>query len=256
MSPKKYIIAAIIAVLVAVGLSSVISSAGATGGDDCVPTDAIAAQHYSWTGGPLEDGVIPPPPPAGEWQANTTQEPHSSENVTWLDTEGAGLHYTSHGSSGLADWFYFQPAVDAVECPPEECPPGTTGEYPNCEPVVEPNCENAPSPETCPQPDAVVTEDSSTGYKCGDAFQTITTVTTTTPYVWDEASMSWVLANKGMSVTTTETVPVDVVPCDEQPPVKCEAPGAPYCPVDHPSKPEPNNDTKRVAVPTVVDSGV
>ena len=60
------------------------------------------AQHFSLTGG-------------GTWQANTSQEPHGSENVTWLGTVGEGLHYTSAGSSGNFDWFFFFPG-----CPPED----------------------------------------------------------------------------------------------------------------------------------------
>lgn len=79
---------------------------------------AVEAQHYSWTGGPLELGVIPPAPPLGSWQANTTQEPHSSDNVTWFDGEGSGLHYTSHESAGKADWFYFQPYVPGTDAIP------------------------------------------------------------------------------------------------------------------------------------------
>ena len=94
----------------------------------CTP---VNARHYSWTGGPLDDGVVPPPPPGGSWQANTQQEPHlNNPNVTWLGTPGTGLHYTSHGSSGKADWFYFQPAVT---CPPPTEPPTPT-ETPTTEP--------------------------------------------------------------------------------------------------------------------------
>ena len=81
----------------------------------------VGWQHWSWTGGPLDPGVVPPLPTGPDdpsWQPNTEQEPHQNNpNVTWLDDTGWGLHYTSHGSSGLADWFYFQRLTERVEHP-------------------------------------------------------------------------------------------------------------------------------------------
>ena len=78
-------------------------------------------QHYSWTGGPLGDGVVPAIPTGPDdpdWQANATQEPHENNpNVTWLDDTGWGLHYLSHGSAGLADWFYLERLTEVVEHP-------------------------------------------------------------------------------------------------------------------------------------------
>jgi hypothetical protein len=80
------------------------------------------AQHYSYTGGPIE-GQPTDTPPSDNWQANTTQEPHTAGGGTPASNpdgspyvEGdSGLHYTSAGSSGLADWFYFQPEVTDVD---------------------------------------------------------------------------------------------------------------------------------------------
>ncbi len=75
------------------------------------------SQHYSYVGGPIEG--TPAPPPAEGWQANTTIEPHYQGQATpaqqpdgdpYTDGE-SGLHYVSHGSSGLADWFYFDPGT-------------------------------------------------------------------------------------------------------------------------------------------------
>lgn len=81
---------------------------------DEVVAPAVEAQHYSLKGnsGIGKDEV--PVFPADYWQANTHQEPHGSDNVTWLNADHTGLHYTSHGSEGLRDWFYFAPATPAV----------------------------------------------------------------------------------------------------------------------------------------------
>jgi hypothetical protein len=71
-------------------------------------------QHYSYTGGPIEGQ--PSLPPSDEWQANTSQEPHlNNPNVTWVGTPGTGLHFTSHGSSGRADWFYYAGPVTDLD---------------------------------------------------------------------------------------------------------------------------------------------
>jgi hypothetical protein len=91
--------------------------------DEAAWTEEVLAgwQHYSWTGGPLEAGVIPAVPTGPDdpdWQANATHEPHTGNpHVTWLDGTGWGLHYTSHGSAGLADWFYLQRLTDVVDHP-------------------------------------------------------------------------------------------------------------------------------------------
>jgi hypothetical protein len=80
------------------------------------PEVVVHAQHYSWTGGPIDEGDVPPIPPVGSWQANTTQEPHAhghGDHVTWLDGVGHGLHYT--GEPGNANWFYFQEEVTDVD---------------------------------------------------------------------------------------------------------------------------------------------
>jgi LPXTG-motif cell wall-anchored protein len=85
-----------------------------------VDSEAIPSQHYSLKGnsGIGKDEV--PVFPADYWQANSEQEPPGHYNSAQkpdgsLYQEGdSGLHYTSHGSEGLRDWFYFQAAVPAV----------------------------------------------------------------------------------------------------------------------------------------------
>jgi len=82
-----------------------------------IDSEAIPAQHYSYKGGPIE-GTPTDLPPSDNWQANTTLEPHyqgggvPASNPDGSDyVEGdSGLHYTSAGNSGLADWFFFQAA--------------------------------------------------------------------------------------------------------------------------------------------------
>jgi len=82
-----------------------------------IDSEAVPAQHYSYTGGPIQ-GTPSDLPPSDNWQANTTLEPHyqgggvPASNPDGSDyVEGSsGLHYTSAGNSGLADWFYFQAA--------------------------------------------------------------------------------------------------------------------------------------------------
>jgi hypothetical protein len=76
----------------------------------------VEAQHYSYKGGPIEGTPATPAEDPDAWQANTTLEPHYQGGATpaqkpdgspYVDGE-SGLHYTSHGNVGLADWFYFQ----------------------------------------------------------------------------------------------------------------------------------------------------
>jgi hypothetical protein len=122
-------------------------------------------QHYSWTGGPLEAGVVPAVPTGPDdpdWQANATQEPHADNpHVTWLDGTGWGLHYMSHDSAGRADWFYLQrltevvehPAVTHVELryafdhPAVVCPTPPTTQPPTTQPP-----EVLPTTATSPEP--------------------------------------------------------------------------------------------------------
>jgi hypothetical protein len=145
----KKLVLLIFSVLALVGSVTWISRASGTeGGDECTIVIDTPAQHYSWTGGPI---AIDPPPayPGGSWQANTQQEPHlNNPNVTWLGTVGEGLHYTSNGSSGLADWFYYQPEVSHEECePPDTTVPPTTTETPTTAPP--PTTEPPPPPPPC-----------------------------------------------------------------------------------------------------------
>jgi LPXTG-motif cell wall-anchored protein len=82
-----------------------------------IDSEAIPAQHYSYKGGPIA-GTPSDLPPSDNWQANTTLEPHyQGGGVPASNPEGSdsvegdsGLHYTSAGNSGLADWFYYQAA--------------------------------------------------------------------------------------------------------------------------------------------------
>ena len=119
-----------VALAAIIGLTLVLISGVANAGEgECVP---VAAQHYSYTGGPIEG--VPAPPPAEGWQANTTQEPPGHYQTAYKPDGSAyvegdsGLHYTSHGSSGLADWFYFQPEVVCTSPtpPPPTSPPPTS----------------------------------------------------------------------------------------------------------------------------------
>lgn len=75
---------------------------------------AVAAQHYSLKGNSGIGKYDVPVFPAPYWQANAKHEPHKSGNVTWLNADHTGLHYTSHGSKGNRDWFYFQPEVPEI----------------------------------------------------------------------------------------------------------------------------------------------
>lgn len=116
--------------------------------EEIVISEAVPGQHYSYTGGPVE-GNPTTVPPGDDWQANTHQEPHKNNpNVTWVDEVGVGLHYTSHGSSGNADYFYYQPPVDAViEVIEHEA---VTHEEFKFEREV---CKTTPDPEPCQEDD-------------------------------------------------------------------------------------------------------
>lgn len=147
----------------------------------------VEAQHYSYTGGPIE-GEPDTVPPSDDWQANTTQEPHTAGGgVPASNPDGSpyvegdsGLHYTSAGSSGLADWFYFQPEVTDVDFiwqkQVREFTPGTDAEthkefkfeLTTCvdvpdEPNGEPNPPNKPQPTPPAEPTLPVTGAASMG---------------------------------------------------------------------------------------------
>ncbi len=114
----------------------------------------LECQHYSWTGGPLEEGVVPAPPPGGSWQANTTKEPHlNNPNITWYEgTVGEGLHYASRGGSGKADWFYY----GCEEPEPTPTPTPTPTETPT--PTPTPTPTETPTPTPTPTPTDTPTE--------------------------------------------------------------------------------------------------
>lgn len=70
--------------------------------------------------------------------------------------------------------------------------------------------------EACPppaQPDPIVSTSDTTSQKCGADFQIVTTSTSTTSYVLDEATRTWSLGEPVVVVTTTQ-VPVEVVECE------------------------------------------
>jgi hypothetical protein len=85
-----------------------------------IDQEAIPSQHYSLKGNSGIDTDETPVFPADYWQANTTQEPAGHYNSadqpdgSSYDEGESGLHYTSAGSSGKRDWFYFQAAVAEV----------------------------------------------------------------------------------------------------------------------------------------------
>jgi hypothetical protein len=62
-------------------------------------------QHYSWTGGPLDESSPAPafPGAAGDWQKNTKSDPHKIGH--------AGAYFSSE--QGKGNWFYLE-AIDAV----------------------------------------------------------------------------------------------------------------------------------------------
>ena len=72
-----------------------------------------------------------------------------------------------------------------------------------------PNKCDTPVP---PKPEPVVTETSSTSQECGDDFRTINRTVTTTDWVFDEKTWTWI-EGAPMTESFTETVVVDVVPC-------------------------------------------
>jgi LPXTG-motif cell wall-anchored protein len=123
-----------------------------------VISEPIEGQHYSYTGGPIEGQPLPPSEDPDSWQANTHQEPHiNNPNVTWVDEVGVGLHYTSHGSSGLADWFYYQaPVPGETEVIYHEAITHTEYKFERevCVPIKHDDPKPEPKPEPKPdQPD-------------------------------------------------------------------------------------------------------
>jgi hypothetical protein len=157
---RYYVTGLLATLLIAFAAISLASQANATGnGGDCTP--AIAAQHYSLKGnsGIGKNDVPLPPSLADYWQANTTHEPHlNNPNVTWYyGTVGVGLHYTSHGSKGLRDWFFFQPEVPG-DCPTDTPPPTTE---PTTAPPPPPTTEPTTPPTTEPTSEPPTTEPTS-----------------------------------------------------------------------------------------------
>lgn len=62
-------------------------------------------QRYSWTGGPIADGVVPTFP-SDDWQPNVKGDPHNIGK--------AGAYDVSHGGAGKADWFYLEAVTKIV----------------------------------------------------------------------------------------------------------------------------------------------
>lgn len=110
--------------------------------------DKDKCQHYSWVGGPLAEGEIPPRAPGPGWQANTEQETHSN-NTTWV-TGPPGLHYT--GEPGRANWF------DCVPIEPEPSESPTPTPTPTETPTVTPTPSVTPTPTVTPTQTPTPTE--------------------------------------------------------------------------------------------------
>lgn len=161
-------------------------------------------QHYSWTGGPLNEGETPPRAPGEDWQANTAQEPHRAGGgnpATWVDGE-PGLHYT--GEPGRANWFDY-----VCDKPPEPCPtvtvPGptvTATERVTATATVTASGEPGPTvtataTETAPGPTVTATETAT-------ATATVTATATETAVV---PGPTLTVAGPTVTATATEQVP-------------------------------------------------
>ena len=143
-SKRTWLIAIVGVLLIAFGmmfagtaLASVQSKGGEPNGEPLV----CVGQHYSLKGSSGIGKDETPVFPADYWQANTKQEPHKSNNVTWIGTVGMGLHYTSAGSSGKRDWFYYSevcetppPSPTPTEPTPTETPSETRTRPPGAQP--------------------------------------------------------------------------------------------------------------------------
>jgi hypothetical protein len=193
---------------------------------------AVAAMHYSLKGnsqnGQAEVPVTPSEDPT-IWQANTKNgEPHyKGKGVPATDDDDtdyvkgeSGLHYTSHGSSGLRDWFYFQPAVPEV----------SHTEYQFARDIAPVTC--IPTKDD----DVVVGEWVDGTYECDDTTVEQTREVTTTSYVWD-AEMEDFFVKDITVVTETQTRDLTA---DEQT----------ACPTDDPKDPPANDNPPQNQPPT------
>ena len=146
-------------VIIALALFAVLgfTSTSAVGAEVCED------QHYSWTGGPIDEGVVPPIPPQGSWQANTSQEPHKNNpNVTWVDDS---LHYT--GKPGNANWFYFakcpdEPSPTPTQTTASPTPTETKSESPTPTPTITTATPTATQSSSTPTPSVSATTESPT----------------------------------------------------------------------------------------------
>jgi len=142
-------LAGLLGLALVVPVGGLMASASANSKDG--PEPVCVGQHYSLKGNSGIGKDETPVFPADYWQANTKQEPHGDQAATWPNGK-PGLHYTSAGSSGKRDWFYY---TEVCETPPPSEEPSETP-TPTEEPSETPTPTEEPS-ET-PTPEVTVTE--------------------------------------------------------------------------------------------------
>lgn len=130
-----------------------------------------------------------PPKPALSEQRTVTSTPDckvftvTTENqvrdANFVFTKGAWVQ------DGFTDWRTV--GINTADATLEQCPP----------PV---------------KPEPIVSQTSSDSQKCGDAFSTVTTATTTQDYVLDKETRTWSLAEPVVTTTTSKT-PIEKVAC-------------------------------------------
>lgn len=269
------IILTVIAALIGVGS---MTSANATGNDEpCVPSEAWTeviehpevshvVYHPAVT---HEETVIDQEAVPAVWAnfaPNDTKATFvgpalwpNDERGTWIvhnqlppGHEGPDGVYAKGDPAKGGNWFYRQAAVEEVShvivvVDQEAWDEVVIDEEAWTEYIEHPEvtCEGE-------QPDPVVETASTSSYACGDDFETVTTVTTTTEYVLVEGE--WVLGEPVVGEPVVTQNPVDVVECEEEPeeptdPVDPQEPNTPV--VNNPPAPQ-----QPAAVPTVIDAGL
>jgi len=278
---KKIIIGAVCLVLAIVGLGFVFNTANADTGDQpCVPSDAWtqtidhpAVTHVVHHGAVTHDVTVvdqeATPDVWANFSPNRDQGPFdgppsypTDDRGTWQNHdqipgghEGPdGVYQRDNPNSGRADWFYRHnatPEVNHVETvvDQEAFDETVVDHEAYTETIDHPAVTCTPD-----QPAPLVSTDSSILYICGNNYQIVTTVTTTTEYVLVDGA--WVLGDP-TSVTTTDSQPAEVVPC----PFGYLPPN--WTPPHHntPNDPTPHSappvkHSSPAPVPTVIDAGL
>jgi len=146
-------LAGLLGLALVVPVGGLMASASANSKDG--PEPVCVGQHYSLKGNSGIGKDETPVFPADYWQANTKQEPHGDQAATWPNGK-PGLHYTSAGSSGKRDWFYY---TEVCETPPPTEEPSETP-TPTEEPSETPTPTGSATPEgsETPTPEVTVTE--------------------------------------------------------------------------------------------------